>query len=104
MVFVFQKPREAQKFFGVLPKRLDKYGYSITKNAYQVGRTLPTYKFLGFVCYWGQTRNGYWRLKYTSRLDCFTAKIRGLRKFLWDNLNTNDVDGLLKTVIWTIRR
>jgi hypothetical protein len=117
MVFVFQKQLDADKFFRVLPKRLKKYGlelhleksqvvssgHSKAKKAHQEGKKLPTYKFLGFVCYWGQTRNGYWRLKYTSRADRFTAKLKGLRKFLWNNLNTNNAEGLLKTIIRVVK-
>ena len=68
-------------------------------QADKYGRRLKTYKFLGFTCYWGKTRKGYWRLKYTSRQDRFTAKLHEIRKYLWDNLNTNDVDSVLDTVM-----
>ncbi len=51
------------------------------------GERLPTYKFLGFVCYWGKSRSGRWRLKYKSRADRFTVKLKGLREYLRKSLN-----------------
>ncbi len=113
MVFVFQRMHDAKRFYQVLPKRLEKYGLSLHQEKSQLlqsghsvalyankyGRRLKTYKFLGFTCYWGKTRNDYWRLKFTSRQDRFTTKLHEIRKHLWDNLNTNDVDSVLDTVM-----
>lgn len=117
MVFLFQNPMDAERFYRVLPKRLEKYGLKLheeksqlirsgqvaAKRAYEKGERLPTYKFLGFTCYWGKSRNGFWRLKYTSRRDRFTAKLKGLRKYLWENLNSRDTFGLLKTVVCVVK-
>ena len=88
MVFIFQKSEDAERFYKVLPKRLEKYGLKLhedkssllksgskeAKAAEERGERLPTYKFLGFLCYWGKSRNGRWRLKYKSRADRFTGK------------------------------
>ncbi len=49
------------------------------------GERLPTYKFLGFICYWGKSRKGWFRLKYKSRSDRFAGKLNGLRKYLKEN-------------------
>jgi len=101
MVFVFQHTEDAQRFYEVLPKRLEKYGLELHKDkssvvqsgskaaakAYDKGERLPSYKFLGFVCYWGQSRDGSWRLKYKSRADRITSKLNGLRKHLDECLN-----------------
>jgi RNA-directed DNA polymerase len=101
MVFIFQKSEDAEKFYKVLPKRLEKYGLKLHEDkssllksgskeaaaAENRGERLPTYKFLGFVCYWGKSRNGQWRLKYKSRADRFTAKLKGLREYLRKSLN-----------------
>lgn len=117
MVFLFQKPMDAERFYRALPKRLDKYGLKLheekskiirsgrmaAKRANEKGERLPTYKFLGFTCYWGKSRSGFWRLKYTSRKDRFVTKLKGLRKFLWENLNTRDTLGLLKTVVRVVK-
>nr|WP_052046406.1 hypothetical protein [Candidatus Paracaedibacter symbiosus] len=102
LVFTFERQDEANRFFNVLPKRLSKYGLEMhaeksqliraglgsAQRAHQQGSRLPTFNFLGFTCYWGKSRKGFWRLKLTSRRDRFTAKLKGLRKFLRDNLNT----------------
>lgn len=96
MVFVFQHLEDAKRFYEVLPKRLEKFGLElhegkssiirsgskVAKTAHERGERVPTYKFLGFVCYWGLSRKGFWRLKYKSRADRFTSKLNGLRKHL----------------------
>ena len=101
MVFVFQKSEDAERFYKVLPKRLEKYGLKLhedksslqksgdreAKAAETRGERLPTYKFLGFLCYWGKSRHGRWRLKYKSRADRFTGKLKGLREYLRKSLN-----------------
>lgn len=101
MVFVFQFKEDAEKFYKVLPKRLEKYGLKLhedkssmlrsgsqaAKEADRRGERLPVYKFLGFVCYWGRSRNGWWRLKYKSRPDRFAGKLKGLRKHLKESLS-----------------
>jgi group II intron reverse transcriptase/maturase len=112
MVFVFQHREEAKRFYEVLPKRLEKFGLKLHEGkssvirsgslaaaeAHKQGERLPTYKFLGFVCYWGLSRKGYWRLKYRSRSDRFTAKLNGLRKYLRENLH-QDTLSTIKRVI-----
>jgi RNA-directed DNA polymerase len=117
MVFVFQYKKDAERFYQVLPQRLEKYGLSLHKEKSQLlrsghtvaslanktGKRLETYKFLGFICYWGKTRNGYWRLKFTSRRDRFTSKLKEIREYLWGNLNTNDAAAVLTMVVQMVR-
>ena len=102
MVFVFQYKVQAERFYRVLPKRLNKYGLQLQESKSRVmssggkaaekadslGKRLPTYKFLGFTVYWGKSRAGFWRLKYKSRSDRFMAKLKGLRKYLGENKAT----------------
>lgn len=101
MVFVFQFKEDAERFYKVLPKRLEKYGLKLhegksslissgsmaAKEADKRGERLPTYKFLGFVCYWGKSRKGWWRIKFKSRSDRFAGKLKGLRKYLKESLS-----------------
>lgn len=117
MIFLFQKPDDAERFYRVLPKRLEKYGLKLhaeksqlipsgqiaAKEAKEKGERLPTYKFLGFTCYWGMSRKGFWRLKFTSRRDRFTTKLKGLRQYLREHLNTPDTPGLLKQVVRAVK-
>lgn len=116
MVFTFEDQHEAKRFYSVLPKRLGRFGLELNEDksqllaaghvaatrANQRGERLQTFNFLGFTCYWGRTRKGYWRLKFTSRKDRFAAKLKGLRDFLWKNLNTNRRQ-TLNTVIRVVR-
>ena len=115
-IFVFQYRDQAKRFFEVLPKRLQKFGlvmhekkshllpfghYAIARND-EAGVKPPTFKFLGFVCFWGRCRsNRYWRLKLRSRNDRLGATIRGLRKYLWNHLasNTKDVLERVKAIV-----
>lgn len=111
MVFVFQRQEDAEKFYRVLPKRLEKYGLTlhtdkssmirsgskVAAEADKRGERLPVYKFLGFICYWGKSRNGWWRLKYKSRSDRFSTKLKGLRKYLKDSLS-QETQKILKQV------
>lgn len=115
MVFVFQHIDDAERFYNVLPKRLEKFGLMLHEDkssiiqtgskiaieAHKNGNRIPTYKFLGFTCYWGQARNGRWRLKYKSRSDRFTSKLNGLRKYLKSNLNkdTKETIKQVKSVV-----
>lgn len=101
MVFVFQFKEDAEKFYKVLPKRLEKYGLKlhedkssilqsgskVAEEAEKRGEHIPAYKFLGFVCYWGKSRSGWWRMKYKSRSDRFASKLKGLRNYLRGNLS-----------------
>jgi group II intron reverse transcriptase/maturase len=101
MVFVFQFKEDAEKFYKALPKRLEKYGLKLhedkssmiqsgseaAKEAELRGERLPIYKFLGFTCYWGKSRKGWWRLKFKSRSDRFAGKLKGLRKYLRESLS-----------------
>lgn len=118
MIFIFQHYSEAQRFFEVLPKRLNKYGLEMHINKshlirsgqnaaereYRLGKRLPTYSFLGFTVYWGKARNGkWWRMKLKSRRDRFSGKLKGLKEFLRKQLNTNDTLGVLKLVASVVR-
>lgn len=116
MVFVFQFKEDAEKFYKVLPKRLEKYGLKLhedkssmlrsgsraAEEADKRGERLPIYKFLGFVCYWGRSRNGRWRLKYKSRPDRFVGKLKGLRKYLKESLSER-TDKVLERVKRTVK-
>jgi RNA-directed DNA polymerase len=116
MVFIFEHQYDATRFYEVLPKRLEKFGLKLhegkssiipsgskaAKAAHEKGERIPTYKFLGFTCYWGLSRNKQlWRLKFKSRSDRFTAKLNGLRNHLRENLNqdTQKMANKVKTVV-----
>lgn len=118
MVFVFEKEEDAKKFYEVLPKRLNKYGLSMNEAKSQIlksgryhaedlakqGKKIPSYHFLGFTCYWGKSRFGNtWRLKYITRRDRFTEKLKGLKSYLRSTLNNTQKAEILDRVIKVIR-
>jgi RNA-directed DNA polymerase len=117
MVFVFESPQDAARVWKVLGKRLNKYGLEIhedksrilesgglaAKRAEKTGKRMPTYQFLGFTCYWGKARKGFWRLKFKSRADRFTRALKGVRTHLRNNLNTENVELTLKGVVRRVK-
>ena len=118
MVFVFQNAADAAKFYRVLPKRLGKYGIEIHAEKSQIlpsgkraaaraaarGEKIPVYRFLGFTCYWSQSRKKtFWRLKVKSRSDRKRAKLKGLRKYLRENLNAPRTSLILAKVKAVVR-
>lgn len=113
MVFAFEKTRDAERFYEALPKRLEKHGLTLHVDKSQIIASgckaaqraakncdrLATYKFLGFTCYWGLSKgNKFWRLKYTSRADRFTRKLKGLREFLRKRLNANTEETIKRVI------
>jgi group II intron reverse transcriptase/maturase len=117
MVFSFERLDDAKRFYKVLPKRLAKAeleihesksqllaaGSRVAKNAEIRGKRLKTFNFLGFTCYWGKSRKGFWRLKYTSRKDRFAAKLKGMKHYLRKNLNTPNTINTVKQVVRVVK-
>jgi hypothetical protein len=81
MVFVFE--HEAKS--ALLPS-----GRGVAKRMAQAGERMPTFAFLGFTCYWGMARKGFWRLKLKSRSDRLTVTLKRLKKYLKENRNCED--------------
>jgi group II intron reverse transcriptase/maturase len=118
IAFIFHDIVDAERFYRVLPQRLLKYGIEMHTEKSQIipsgnravarihakGERMPIYRFLGFTCYWGLSRNKRcWRLKLKSRSDRKRAKLKGLRKFLRNNLNTPNTPKVLAQVTSAVR-
>lgn len=118
MVFAFQDYNDARRFFDVLPKRLGKYGLemhedksrlirsgqNVARQEHWNGRRLPTYDFLGFTVYWAKARNGkWWRMKYKSRRDRFSSKLKGLKEFLKTQITAKDTISVIERVAAAVR-
>jgi group II intron reverse transcriptase/maturase len=118
MVFVFQNPEDSRRIFDVLGKRLGKYGLALheeksglmlsgthaAKRAAVEGKRMPTFYFLGFLCYWGKARSGqFWRLKYKSRADRFTVSLKRIKEYLRENLTTSSTIETLEGVVRRVK-
>ncbi len=117
MVFTFENMHEARRFYSILPKRLAKFGlemhtekssiipagHTAAMRANKVKCRLLTFKFLGFTCFWGKSRRGYWTLRFISQRDRFTSTLKGLKDFLRKNLTTGDTPAVIKTVMRMVR-
>lgn len=72
-VIGFAMKRDAEKVFGVLPKRFERYGLGIHPEKSRMvqfsrpygrgGKGPGTFAFLGFEHYWGKTLGGNWTIK-----------------------------------------
>lgn len=117
MVFIFKYKSEAERFYKVLPKRLNKFGLEMNeakssllvaggvgiKKLVERKMETPLFKFLGFLVYWTKNRNGYYVPKYRSIAKRLNNKILGLKKFLRTNLTTPDAELTLKIVVSVVR-
>ena len=117
MVFAFERQSDAKRFYEVLPKRLKKAGLEmhldksqlipagrlVASQAKQQGKRLPTFNFLGFTGYWSMSRKGFMRLHYTSRKDRFSSKLKAMRCYLRQHLNTRGTSLVVKKVIQVIK-
>jgi RNA-directed DNA polymerase len=107
MIFVFEYMEDAKRCYQTLGKRMGRYGLAINEDKSalhpsgsgriarmnSLGKKLPMFKFLGFLCYWGEaTTKRFWRLKMRSRRDRKAAKLKGLREFLKKkNMKTSEM-------------
>jgi group II intron reverse transcriptase/maturase len=109
LVFTFEIEREAERFFNVLPKRLEKYGLKINldKSSLQKGGSKsiargkipkPKFKFLGFEVRWIKSRKGTLRPAYTPRLDRMNKRLQEIKKYLQQRLNARDHMEVLKSI------
>lgn len=118
IIFVFQFASQAERFYKVLGKRLNRYGLEMHEEksrllpsgnvaatrAHAAGQKIPVYKFLGFNCYWALSRNRkFWRLKFKSRGDRLRMTLQRLKEFLQRNLNNRDTSTLISRVIARVR-
>lgn len=117
MVFTFEYEDQAERFFKVLPKRIGKYGLSmhLEKSSIQHGgwwslrdeapRKLskPRFKFLGFDVDWVKSQKGQYRPRFRPRRDRLTSRLRGIKNFLWRNLNCRNHMTLLKYLATVVR-
>ena len=78
-------------------------GHTAAVRAQKAKSRLPTFNFLGFTCYWGISRRGYWSLKFTSRRDRFTLKLKSLKDFLRKHLTTSNTPAVINAVIRVVR-
>ena len=113
MVFMFERKEDAERIFRILDKRLSKYGLEMheaksallpsgreeAKCREKAGEKMPTFTFLGFTGYWGKAQKGFWRLKFKSRADRFTATLKSIKKELRMNLNHPDGKKVIQSVI-----
>jgi hypothetical protein len=95
LVIIFEYERDARRVFGVLPKRLAKYGLTLhpektrlidfrrpdrrvssSLNNGDVRSRPDTFDLLGFTHYWAMSRKGYWVVKQKTAADRFRRTLK----------------------------
>src|SRR6516165_8377298 len=93
-VIIFERERDAQRVFDVLPKRLAKYGLTLHPEKTRLvdfqrpdrrasvspegdARSRPgTFDLLGFTHYWAMSRKGFWVVKQKTAADRFRRTLK----------------------------
>jgi RNA-directed DNA polymerase len=87
----FEYMDDAQRVMEVLPKRMGKYGLTLHPDKTRLflfeppsgtqGSGTSTFDFLGFTCYWRQTRRGGWKMWYKTRRARLNRAIQRIKEF-----------------------
>lgn len=98
-IVCFQYREDAEKFYSVLPKRLERYGLALhsektrliefgrfaEESARKRGERPATFKFLGFVFYGGKTRLDKFSVKLSTIPKRMTRKLDDIRQWCRQN-------------------
>ncbi len=109
-IWIFAKDTDAQRFYQVLPKRLEKYGLSINKEKSgiiragsryseflsQNKRRAKVFKFLGFNVYWCRSYTGPFRARFKSHGKSLSDILGRIKVYLKEHLNTKDFKKFLR--------
>ena len=88
LVLGFSNEQDARRVMAVLPKRLEKYGFTLHPDKTRLlsfrapdrgptkGGQHGTFDFLGFTHYWGRTLRGKWAVKRRTASDRFGRALR----------------------------
>jgi group II intron reverse transcriptase/maturase len=92
-VIIFERKEDAERLLDVLPKRFGKYGLTLHPTKTRLvpfrrpdrgrggegGVSPGTFDLLGFTLHWGQSRNGWWIVKFRTAKDRFSRALRRIR-------------------------
>lgn len=108
----FQFKDEAERFEANLKDRIEGFGLEIAsektqrieygpfaaQNAKRRGEKRPTFTFLGFVHYCGETRNGHFKVKRKTSMKKFKAKLLDFVKWLKSIRNRMDTGDIIRNI------
>ena len=107
-IALFEGEDDAQRFLKVLPLRLGKFGLRLNAQktrllacgkrhawqAFRAQRPLPSFDFLGFTHYWGQSRTGKARLKRKTSKKRLRRALVEITRWLRQERNTRALPDL----------
>jgi hypothetical protein len=93
-VIIFEQKVDAERMLEVLPKRFGEYGLTLHPTKTRLvpfrrpdrasgdgGDGPETFDLLGFTLHWGQSRNGWWLVKFRTAKDRFSRALHRAREW-----------------------
>jgi RNA-directed DNA polymerase len=93
-VLGFETKADADRVMAVLPKRFEKYGLTVhPEKTRLIDMSIPsprgggseTFPFLGFLHFWGKSRNGYWVIRQKTDKSRLTRAIKKVMDWMREN-------------------
>jgi len=94
-VIVCAREDDARRVMAVLPKRFGKYGLTLHPEKTRLicfsspgagrGAKVPTFDFLGFTHYWGQSRRGNWVVKKRTAAKRLRRSLKAINQWCRDH-------------------
>jgi len=111
-IALFEVEDDARRFMRVLPKRLEKFGLRLNQEKTQLlecgkrqaglalkqGRKFPSFDFLGFTHYWGNSRNAKARLKRKTSKKRFRRALVAMNQWLHQKRNAHQLPQLWQAI------
>lgn len=96
-VMGFSVKKDAERVFGVLPKRFERFGLSIhpeksrmvqfSRPYWKQGKGPGSFAFLGFTHYWAKTRSGGWTIKRKTQSKRLSRFLSGIGDWCKEHLH-----------------
>jgi RNA-directed DNA polymerase len=113
-VIIFEQKADAERMLEVLPKRFGKYGLTLhptktrlvpfrrpDRGSGDSGGSSATFDLLGFTLHWGQSRKGWWLVKFRTAKDRFSRALRRIRE--WCRWHRHaDLETQHRALVWKL--
>jgi len=100
-VFIIERKKDAERLLEVLPKRFGEYGLALHPTKTRLlpfrrpdrgqrggGEGPSTFDLLGFTLHWGQSRRGWWLVKFRTAKDRFSRALHRIRDWCHKHRHT----------------
>lgn len=85
-IILCSDPDVAARIYSTLPKRLEKYGLTLSLSKSKIvpfsKGSKEVFTFLAFQYYWGRSKKGYWIVKLRSDGKRMRSKLKSMKEFI----------------------